>query len=91
MRQPVAERRVDPRPLSHLQEPDPALGHVEARRDHRLAPVDETADLVPAEADGEPARGSIEEHIWRDALTALLRGFAGLPRTTCSGPGATTS
>ena len=40
------------------------------------SPVDETADLVRAEADGEAAGGAIEEHIWRDALTALLRGFA---------------
>ncbi len=41
------------------------------------SPVDDTADLVRPDADGEAADGAIEEHIWRDALTALLRGFAG--------------
>ena len=45
---------------------------------HPPAPsrVDDTDDLLRAGEDGEAASGAIEEQIWRDALTALVRGFA---------------
>ena len=50
----------------------PPAGVVHA--DHGVS--DQADDLARVARDREPAGSSIEEQIWRDALTALIRGFA---------------
>ncbi len=52
------------------------LAAVELRGQLRLAPPALVGDVVRDRDDGRLAASGTEEQIWRDALTALVRGFA---------------